>query len=325
MQTTVPAPQAMQAPDVCVVIVTYNGAPWISRCLDSLLPPVAGRGVQIVVVDNASTDDTCALIERDYPQVVLIRSPGNLGFGRGNNLGIAHALAQRARHVFLLNQDAYVLPGAIAALADFMDAHPEIGAASPLHCSPDPEHADPRTLRGYLQRYATDYLADACMGRQQPFYLTHGVNAAAWFVRAEVWQRCGGFDPLFFMYCEDDDLLTRWKHHGVPFALLPGARIVHLRESVQGPRVGWWGQVLRRARRQRADLLHAMKRPGFSTAHTLSVLLADGFLAPLATLALRRDLQDYAASLVAALQMIAAFRSVRRHARLSATTGAHFL
>lgn len=319
------SPESRLAPDVCVVIVTYNGTPWLRRCMDSLAPSGSGPRVEVVVVDNASTDDTCAVIEQHYPHVVLIRSTENLGFGRGNNLGISHALARGARHVFLLNQDAYVLPATLAELTDFLDAHPDIGVVSPLHCSPDPDHTDQRTLRGYLQRYATAYLADACQGRAEPYYLTRGVNAAAWFVRTDVWRRYGGFDPLFFMYAEDDDLMSRWQHHGVKFALLPTSRVVHLRESVQGPRVNWWGQVLRLARRQRADLLHAMKQPGFSTLHTLSVLLADGLLSPLAYLAVRRDLQAYAASLVAAAQMLTALPQVRRHARLTATTGAHFL
>lgn len=318
-------PSARPAPDVSVVIVTYNGTPWLRRCLDSLAPATTGPVVEVVVVDNASTDETCRVIEQDYPHVVLIRSAENLGFGRGNNLGISHALARGARHVFLLNQDAYVLPSTLAELTAFMDAHPDLGVVSPLHCSPDPDHTDPRTLRGYLQRYALPYLADACQGRCEPYYLTRGVNAAAWFVRSDVWRRFGGFDPLFFMYAEDDDLLCRWAYHGVHFALLPSSRVVHLRESVQGPRVGWWGQVLRRARRQRAELLHGMKQPGFSLLHTLSVLLADGLLSPLAFFVVRRDLQAYAASLVAAAQMIAALPQVRRHARLTATSGAHFL
>lgn len=320
MQPVAPPPPHAP-PTVSVVIVTYNGAPWVRRCLGSL----AGSGAEVIVVDNASSDDTCAIIAAEFPAVVLLRNGGNDGFGRGNNLGIRHALARGSRYVFLLNQDAYVLPTSITELTGFMDAHPEVGVVSPLHCSPDAEHVDLRTLRGYLQRHLPHYLADACMGRIQPHYETFGVNAAAWFVRAEVWRRAGGFDPLFFMYGEDDDLLHRWQHRGIRFALLPGSRIVHLRESVKGPKPGLVGEILQLARRRRAELLNEVKRPGFSTLHMLAALASAGFVAPVAEVLVARRGRDYLASVVAACQLLLQFARVRRHARLTATEGAHFL
>ena len=257
--------------------------------------------------------------------MVLIRNASNDGFGRGNNIGIRHALARGARYVFLLNQDAYVLPGTVAELTAFMDTHAQVGVVSPLHCSPDADHVDLRTLRGYLQRHLPHYLADACMGRSQPYYETFGVNAAAWFVRADVWRRAGGFDPLFFMYGEDDDLLHRWQHCGIVFALLPDSRIVHLRESVKGPKPNFVGKILQLARRRRAELLNEVKRPGYSAAHMVAALLSAGFVAPLAQALVARQGRDYLASVVAAWQLLLQFPQVRRHARLTATEGPHFL
>ncbi|MGM9479727.1 glycosyltransferase family 2 protein [Roseateles sp. NT4] len=320
MQTTAqPSPGAQ--PAVSVVVVTYNGAPWVRRCLGSL----ADSGAEVIVVDNASSDDTCAIVSAEFPSVVLIRNGSNDGFGRGNNIGIRHALARGARYVFLLNQDAYVLPQSMAELTAFMDAHPHIGVVSPLHCSPDAEHVDQRTLRGYLQRHLPGYLADACMGRSQAYYETFGVNAAAWFVRAEVWRQAGGFDPLFFMYGEDDDLLHRWQHQRIVFALLPASRIVHLRESVKGPRPSWVGEILQLARRRRALLLNEVKRPGFSALHMLATLLSQGFVAPVAEALVSRDGKGYLASVVAGWQLLLRWPQLRRHARLTATTGPHFL
>lgn len=320
MQATTPPP-LQSTPPVSVVIVTYNGAPWVRRCLRSLNAAEA----QLIVVDNASSDDTCAIVAAEFPHVVLIRNTSNEGFGPGNNIGIRHALARGARYVFLLNQDAYVLPTSLLELVSFMDAHPEIGVVSPLQCSPDPEHVDLRTLRGYLQRHLPNYLADACMGRCEPYYKTFGLNAAAWMVRADVWQRAGGFDPLFFMYGEDDDLLYRWQQLNITFALLPGSRIVHLRESVKGPKVGFVGDVLRLARRRRAELLNAVKRPGYSSVHMLSELVSAGFVAPLAEALVNRQGRVYVASIVAACQLLAQWPRVRRHARLTARPGPHFL
>ncbi|MEI7466266.1 MAG: glycosyltransferase family 2 protein, partial [Burkholderiales bacterium] len=309
--------------NVFVVIVTYNGAPWIGPCLQSLL--ASTESVEAIVVDNASTDDTLAIVERDFPATTVLRSAENLGFGRGNNLGIRHALALGARYVFLLNQDAFVLPATVAELRGFMDAHPEFGVASPLHCSPDLSQLDRRSMRGYLQAYLLDYLGDACVGRVQGHYKTFGINAAAWFVRAETFRTAGGFDPLFLMYGEDDDLLHRWAHHNIGFALLTGSRIVHLRQSPSAPRVGFWGDVRRRAQRARSELLTQIKRPGHSGLHMVSVLISAGFVAPLAQALVVRSGRDYLGSLWAALRLVMRWPALIHHARLTARRGSHFL
>lgn len=309
--------------DVFVVIVTYNGEAWIRGCLESLAQSISP--VRSIVVDNASTDRTADIVEHEFPGALLIRSTKNLGFGCGNNMGITRALALGARYVFLLNQDAYVLPTSVSELRDFMESHAEFGVASPLHCSPDADHLDPRTLRGYLQAYVDGYLADACMGRVKPCYSTFGVNAAAWFIRASALMVAGGFDPLFFMYGEDDDLLHRWRHHGVGFALLTQSRVVHLRQSPVAPQLGYWGDIARRARRLRSTLLTQVKRPGFSVAHMLSVVVAEGVVVPLARGLVLRSGRDYLASLWAFAQVMAQWTTVVKHARLTAQRGQHFL
>jgi GT2 family glycosyltransferase len=308
---------------ISVVVVTYCGARWIRTCLASLF---AGTEVpHVIVVDNASSDDTCAIVEAEFPQVQLIRHATNAGFGIGNNLGMRAALDRGARTVFLLNQDAYVLPDTVAAMRAFLDRHPEFGVASPLHCSPDADHLDGRTLRGYLQTHLPQYLADACMGRVQDHYRTFGVNAAAWFVRAEVLTKAGGFDPMFFMYGEDDDLLVRWQHHGIAFALVPGTRVVHLRQSATGARPSLLADIRRKADRRRSELLTSIKRPGFSLPHMLAVWFAEGWVTPLADALVRREPREYLASVVAAVRIAFAFSRLRRHARLTGGCGRHFL
>lgn len=309
--------------DVAVVIVTYNGAPWIRGCLQSLYSDQPHPSV--IVVDNKSSDDTREIIESNFPEVVLLRNPVNSGFGVGNNIGIARAIEGGAKYIFLLNQDAYVLPDSVRSLKDFMEQHPEFGVASPLHCSPDPDHLDRRTLRGYIQNHVPSYIDDACMGRVQSHYKTYGVNAAAWFIRAQVLQDTGGFDPLFFMYGEDDDLLARWAHHGISFALLPGCSIVHLRQSVKAPQPTFIQSILRLSERSRSELLMQMKRPQFSVLHMFAVWLAYGAVSPVMSFLLTRRGRDLVASMLAALRVASEFARVVRHARLTATKGPHFL
>lgn len=310
-------------PYVSVVIVTYNGEPWIRDCLSSLRGQKAK--LHVVVVDNGSTDNTCGIIAAEYPTVQIVRNKENVGFGRGNNVGIRVAMARSARYVLLLNQDAFVLPGSIDQLTAFMDEHPTFSVASPLQCSPDADHVDAKTLRGYLNPYAQSYLADACLGRIAHYYVVHGLNAAAWFIRTEIFNTAGGFDPLFFMYGEDDDLLTRWKHHGVKFVLLPACRIVHLRQSVVAKRPTIWQDIARRAERRRSELLVAIKRPGISLHHMLLVGFVEGWLLPFAELLIRRHWRDYIAACFAASRVLIEIRRIHYHGILTGKSGAHFL
>lgn len=309
--------------NVCTVIVTYNGDAWIGSALQSLRD--SSQAGAVVVVDNASSDTTCALIRHDFPEVVLIEAGANLGFGRGNNLGIEHALRTGADAIFLLNQDARVTPDAIARLVAFLQAEPGFDIVSPLHCSPDLDHVDPNTQSAYLQRHAPGYLSDACLGRVQPHYAIRGINAAAWLLRADVFRRVGGFDPLFFMYGEDDDLIERFAHHGLRTALLPAARILHLRAKAAQPRRSWGQQLHARSERLRSERLLELKHPGGSLAGRLLRLLSTGVIHPLADLLANHDLQLFLAHLLASLRVLVAYRRIRRHARLCARPGAHFL
>jgi GT2 family glycosyltransferase len=308
---------------VSAVIVTHNGAAWIAAALQSLRD--SSHSCAAIVVDNASSDDTCAIVRRDFPDAVLIEAGANLGFGRGNNLGIAHALRASADEVLLLNQDACVTPEAIGQMVNFLQTQPGFDIVSPLHCSPDLSRVDPNTQSAYLQRHAPGYLSDACLGRVQPHYAIRGINAAAWLLRADVFRRAGGFDPLFFMYGEDDDLIERFAHHGLHTALLPAARIVHLRAKPPRPPQTWGQQLRSRSERQRSALLLELKRPGGSLPGQLLRLLSAGILHPLADLLANHDLQLFLAHLLASLRVLGEFGVIRQHARLCARPGAHFL
>ncbi len=308
---------------VFAVIVTYNGATWIAGALQSLRD--SRHASTAIVVDNASSDDTCAIVRRDFPDTVLIPAGTNLGFGRGNNLGIAHALQAGADAVLLLNQDAYVTPEAVGQLAAFLQAQPGFDIVSPLHCSPDLSRVDANTQSAYLQRHAPGYLSDACLGQVQPHYAIHGINAATWLVRADVFRKVGGFDPLFFMYGEDDDLIERFAHHRLRTALLPAARIVHLRAKPPRPPQSWGQQLRSRSERLRSALLLELKRPGGSLPGQLLRLLSAGVLHPLADLLANHDLQLFLAHLLACLRVLGELGVIRRHARLCARAGPHFL
>src|SRR5690554_3220414 len=131
-----------------VIIVTYNGAPWLSACLKSC------GNYPVIVVDNASTDDTVSFIETNYPHVILLKQATNLGFGQANNVGIRYALNHGAEHVFLLNQDAYLVEDALEQLLRFQQSHTDYGILSPIHLTGNQQKLD-RNFSNYMLKENT--------------------------------------------------------------------------------------------------------------------------------------------------------------------------
>ena len=303
--------------------MTYNGAPWIRGALDSIRQ--SETPCTAVVVDNASTDGTVDIVREEYADALLIAQSENTGFGRGNNVGISLAIAQGARYVFLLNQDAFLTPAALGLLQQFLESHLEYSLATPLHCSPDLGTLDPQTQRGYLQRYAPNYLSDACLGMTKAYYDIRGINAAAWMVRTEAFQRVGGFDPLFFMYGEDDDLIARFAYLGERFALVPASRIVHLRARSARPPVNLPKQLWNLSERARSELLLDMKNPDGKLVGKLMRLLSIGVFLPFARFVANHDWKDACAYLIATVRVLAESPRILRSARRCAGRGPHYL
>ena len=113
---------------VFVIVVTYNGMEWYERCFSSFRSSTIP--VTTVVVDNDSQDGSVDYIRREFPEIVVIKSPENLGFGKANNIGIRYALDHGADYVFLLNQDAWIDPDALERLVSIHKKHPEYGLLS---------------------------------------------------------------------------------------------------------------------------------------------------------------------------------------------------
>ena len=116
-------------PKTFIIIVTYNGMTWIEKCLES----IPFQSCKVIVVDNASNDNTVQFVKNNFKDVKIIESDKNLGFGKANNLGISHAYNQGATHFFLLNQDAYIIGDCLEHLVDFQKKNPEYGILSPIH------------------------------------------------------------------------------------------------------------------------------------------------------------------------------------------------
>jgi GT2 family glycosyltransferase len=223
---------------VSIVIVSWNARDYLMQCLESLTPVVCRYPMEIIVVDNASSDGSAELAENNFPQVRLIRNPANLGFAKANNLGIA---ASAGRYVCLVNSDVKVLPDCISRLVDYCERHPDVGMAGPRIIGGDGKLQ--RSCRGFptLWNMLCRALAlDSIFSRIKLFtgYSlsfwpqddTRSVDILTgcfWLVRRETLGRVGLLDESFFMYGEDMDWSRRFWLGGSKLFFVPSAEAIH--------------------------------------------------------------------------------------------------
>lgn len=231
------------APSIAIVIVTYNVRHEVDACLASLAAdPTASRS-EIVVVDNASTDGTPEAVRARWPRVRVIDAGGNLGFARGNNVGIR---ATATQYVLLLNPDTVVPPGAITTLAQALTAHPEAAAVAPRlvdgdgitelsfgwSISPVGELKQKVVGALYQRRVAPVVRwVERWSRRAGP---REWVSGACVLLRRTDLDAVGLLDERFFMYTEDVDLCVSLRARGRSILFLPTAEVLHLRGRSAG-------------------------------------------------------------------------------------------
>ena len=227
---------------VSVVIVNYNTRDLLRDCLLSVRRQTKGVDIEIVVVDNASVDGSCEMLAQEFPEVCLVASPENLGFGRANNLGVEETSGE---YVFFLNSDTLLVNDAVTVLCDFMRNNPRMGICGgvlyDLDMRPNLSVVDPpsewdeyrrmlpRCLRG------KEGVDDGYHGLTEPEEV-ECVTGADLMMRRDVFYQAGGFDPDFFLYAEEVELTHRVKRLGYSVFIVPRARIIHLEgKSAKSP------------------------------------------------------------------------------------------
>lgn len=214
---------------VFVIVVTYNGMQWYNRCFGSLQQ--SDVAVDIIVIDNNSSDGTVDFIKRNYPEIVLIESKENLGFAKGNNIGIRYALDNNADYVFLLNQDAWLnQTNTISVLIEQSQLNPEYGIISPLQLYGSAARIAQDTQTHYLYKSGNtknDFVSDLYFNRLKDIYETPYVCAASWLIPIDIIKTIGGFDPLFYHNGEDDNYIQRIHYWGKKIGICPKVNICH--------------------------------------------------------------------------------------------------
>lgn len=230
--------------DLSVIVVSWNVRDLLRRCLQSILAAVDGsappRTLEILVVDNASADGSAAMVQAEFPTVRLIANDRNRGFTAANNQGLA---ASQGRYLLLLNPDAELLDGALAAMVGCMEAHPEAGVLGPQLLYPDgsvqssrrrfPTVATALVESTVIQEWWRDnrvlrryYMLDTPPPPGEPQPVDWLVGACL-LVRRAAYEQVGGLDEGFFMYSEELDWCRRIKGAGWQVLYLPTARVIH--------------------------------------------------------------------------------------------------
>jgi GT2 family glycosyltransferase len=214
-------------PQVSIVIVSWNVSALLRLCLRSIERVAPELSREVVVVDNASADDSVAMVRAEFPSVKLISSRENLGFARGNNLALDHV---RGRFVFFLNPDTELWPGCLEKLTRFLDTHPQAGVVGPRLLSPDGSVQDTcaRHLPSLRDVIGIDVLG---LHRLRPFRAgrfalkrlaydleqtqpVEGISGSAMLMRREILDELGGFGTGFHHCGEDLELCARVRAAG---------------------------------------------------------------------------------------------------------------
>lgn len=222
--------------DLSVVIVNWNVSDLLRRCLHSILDTQC-LTLDVIVVDNASADDSVEMVRTEFPGVHLIANADNRGFPAANNQGIA---AARGRYILLLNPDTEVAGDALATMVAFADAHPDVGIVGPQLSYPDgsiqssrrrfPTLATAFFESTWLKPYAPRRLLERYEFLDRPDDVVQDVDwlyGAALMTRREAIEQVGPMDESFFMYSEELDWCRRFREAGWRVVYLPTAQIVH--------------------------------------------------------------------------------------------------
>lgn len=238
--------------DLSIVIVSWNVASLLEQCLHSIIsrdlsvvgPDNAADSVdpriprvEIIVVDSASSDDTTTMLRNNFPQVHLLAQSVNVGFTKGNNIGLARA---QGRHLLLLNPDTEIIDDALSRLISHLDAHPDVGIVGPHTLNSDGSTQSSRRrfptrrMAFFESTWLQDYTPRAWL---DTFYVAEAddreminvdwVQGSCLMARREVYEQIGGLDEGYVMYSEELDWCKRASDQGWRVQYVGTAQIIH--------------------------------------------------------------------------------------------------
>lgn len=218
---------------VSVIILNWNSADDTLACLESLAA-VDYPDLHVLVVDNASSDNSSERIQAAYPHVPLLRNARNLGYAKGNNIGIRQALDQGMDYILIVNPDVRLPPGCLRDYVDIMSRDPTIAALNSIQLQGNGIDIDAGFRIGVLQPNGFDHGQFSASDYPETFE-SPVLYGAALMLSARALGKAGGFDPLFFAYYEEIDLCRRLRLHGFRLVVTPKSPVLHIRTQYAKP------------------------------------------------------------------------------------------
>jgi GT2 family glycosyltransferase len=280
--------------DLSVIIVTRNTCALTRAAVRSVLESQDALSKEIIVVDNGSSDETAAMLSREFPAVKCLRLENNLGFARANNFG---AGAAKGEFLLLLNSDARLQPDTIAPVVDWMRRHPGCGVAGVQLLNPDgsrqnsisnfPSLATELLNKSLLRRLFPNRFPGKEHSFTEPLEV-ESVVGACMFIRSEAWKALGGFDDRYFFFFEETDFCLQARCRGWKVFHLPQARVWHeqgtsVRQLSAAARIEYWRSRYAYFRKNHGRITRAVLVVGLGLrliagwlANLLAVLLSLG-------------------------------------------------
>ncbi|MEQ9695964.1 glycosyltransferase family 2 protein [Shimia sp. SDUM112013] len=220
--------------DLSIVIVNWNTRDLLQDCLQSIAPTLETLAIEVLVVDNASEDDSVAMTKTAFPWVALIESDRNLGFAGGNNLALNRA---KGRYVMLLNTDTLVHGTVLCDAVAWMDRHPEVAVMGPRVLNKDGSVQASCSAFPSLRHLSMQTLGLTRFARLDSYRMTgwnrdterrvEVISGAAMFVRSAAMHEVGLLDEAFFFYGEETDWCHRFARAGWEVVFAPVPEVTH--------------------------------------------------------------------------------------------------
>ncbi|HEU5123472.1 MAG TPA: glycosyltransferase family 2 protein [Verrucomicrobiae bacterium] len=235
------------APDLTIIIVNWNTRDLLRNCLQSIQASTGSLRIQTIVVDNDSKDGSPEMVRELFPSVELIKSGGNLGFARANNLAVPKAASDL---VLFLNPDTEVKPESLERMISFIRQNPKVGCLGCKIRDASGEHQElgiqrfPSPFTELLRLLFFSRKTQPRLASILPYHNPHisgyvkKLFGACLLVRKSVLDQVGSFDERFFMYCEDVDLCRRIEAGGWSLYYLSDVEILHLGASASAKAPG---------------------------------------------------------------------------------------
>lgn len=266
-----------------IIIVSWNVRDLLRECLQAVADTRGDLALEVIVVDSASEDGSPEMVGEFFPWVRLIRCRENVGFPRGNNLGIERAVG---RTILLLNPDTAVLPGALENMLAYLEENHDVGALGPQLLNRDgsvqsSRRRFPTLATAFFESTWLEGIAPSAV--RQRYYATDlpddetadvdWVTGACLMVRREVVDKVGRLDEAYFMYSEELDWCQRIKDAGWRIVHLPSAQVIHYSGKSSEQAV-----TARHINFQQAKLRYFRKYHGRSSAAFLRAFLLLSYL-----------------------------------------------